>query len=175
LQTGIPMTILKKVWALILCVGLFMMTAPAFARDSGNANDPHGWGPSSHPYIYSVLGGAAIGAGVGAAFGGAPNVWKGMLVGGGGASVAYVATHPRFGGKARSFYSIAGWTAVGGGVGWTLCGCNSGLGLGLASGFGASSIYIASHAHHPRTASAQQPSNPPSNQPSNQPATQPSK
>ena len=151
------MTILKKVWALILCVGLLMLTAPAFAGDVGNTfNKLKRNGPARHPYFFSVLGGAVIGMGVGAALGGGNDITKGLLAGGGGASTAYLLLNPRSGGAYRSWYLIGGSTAMGTGAIWAGCGCTDGAALGAALGFGVPAIYEASRSGRHRTAQSQQ-------------------
>jgi hypothetical protein len=151
------MTISKKIWALVLCIGLLLMTAPAFAADfGGTVKRLKDNGPARHPYFFSVLGGSVIGIGVGAALGGGNDITKGLLAGGGGASTAYLLLNPHSGGPYRSWYLIGGTTAMGTGALWAGCGCTDGAALGAALGFGVPAIYEASHPQRKRTAQTQQ-------------------
>jgi len=155
------MKISNKLWALILSLGLLLMTAPAFGADM-----PHvikglkNHGPAQHPYFFSVLGGSVIGMGVGALIGSGNDITKGLLVGGGGASTAYLLGNRRSGGAYRQWYMLAGGTALGTGIGWTVCGCGDGAALGAGIGFGAPAIYLASKPGRNRTAQTQQSTRP---------------
>jgi hypothetical protein len=136
---------MKRVWGLVLSVCmLLMMVAPAFAADRISAKDLQGISPKRHRYWFSVLGGAAIGAGVGALVGSGNDVTKGILVGGGGASTAFLHSHKTYGGAWRPWMMLGGHTALGSGIGWTICGCDDGLIAGTLIGGGVSAVWQAS-------------------------------
>ena len=80
---------------------IFLLTvvATAFAGDRDvDVRDLKGISPHRHRYIFSVVGGGLVGAGLGALVGGAPNVEKGLLIGAGGASALYLHSHRSTGG-----------------------------------------------------------------------------
>ncbi len=135
---------MNRLWGLVLSVCLLlMMVAPAFAGDS-ISTEMQRLTPQRHRYWYSVLGGSAIGAGVGALIGSGNDITKGILVGGGGASTAFLHSHKAYGGNWRPWMMLGGHTALGAGIGWTICGCNDGLAAGTLIGGGASAIWQAS-------------------------------
>ena len=158
----------KRVLSFTLCLALVVMvSAPLFAADHDvNASDLKGISPRHHKYIFNVLGGLAIGAGVGALLGGAPSVTKGMLIGGGGTSAWFLHRHPEAAGSMHSWAHIASYTALGSGLGWTLCKCGDGSAWGALMGGGASALWLAnspdagSHtrvSHKPHSARLDQP------------------
>ncbi len=138
----------KRLWA-VLCSALmlFMLASPAFAEDpQTTAKDLKGISAKRHRYIFSVVGGAAVGAGIGELLGGGKDVLKGLMVGGGGGSALYLHSHPRANLNGwRNWALIGSYTAFGGGMGWTLCGCNTGLVAGSLIGGGASAWWEAAH------------------------------
>ncbi len=152
----------KRFWAVVLSVCLLVMTVPAFSADTPKPiQDLKNNSPLRHKYFFSVLGGAAIGAGVGALLGGGNDITKGLLVGGGGASAAYLHGNRRAGGAYRPWYMLAGDTALGSGIGWTICGCNDGLAAGTLVGFGASALWQTTHPTRVRgTAQQRRPARP---------------
>lgn len=134
-----------KFWSLALGVAFLLATvAPAFAgdRDVG-ARDLKGISPHRHRYIFSVIGGAAVGAGIGKVLGGGNDISKGLLIGSGGMSALYLHSHRSTGGAYRDWLFIGSHTALGTGIGWTVCGCNSGALAGGLIGGGASAIWRA--------------------------------
>ena len=135
----------KRVISLALCLALItMVSAPLFAADRDmNKSDLKGISPKRHRYLFNVAGGLAVGAGIGALLGGAPSVAKGMLIGGGGASAWYLHSHPNGGGAMHNWAHIASYTALGSGLGWTLCKCGDGSGWGALMGGGASALWLA--------------------------------
>ncbi len=151
----------RKLWAVVLSFCMLLITAPAFSADVPRPiQDLKNNGPARHRYFFSVVGGAAIGAAVGALLGGGNDITKGLLVGGGGASAAYLHGNPRSGGAYRPWYMLAGDTALGSGIGWTICGCNDGLAAGTLVGFGASALYQATHPAPRGTARQRTPARP---------------
>ncbi len=135
----------KRFLSLALCLGmLLLVSAPLFAADRDvNTSDLKGISPKRHKYIFSVIGGVAIGAGIGALLGGAPSVTKGMLIGGGATSAWYLHSHPNAGGEMHNWAHIASYTALGSGLGWTLCKCGDGSMWGALMGGGASALWLA--------------------------------
>ncbi len=135
---------MTRFWGFVLALCLLlMMVAPAFAGDV-NFSDLKKVTPQSHRYWFSVVGGSAIGAGVGALIGSGNDVTKGILLGGGGASTAYLHSHKNYGGAWRPWMMLGGHTALGSGFGWTICGCTDGLVAGTLIGGGASAVWQAS-------------------------------
>src|SRR4051794_17170577 len=120
----------KRVISFALCLALVtMVSAPLFAADrEPTKEDLKGISPKRHRYIFNVAGGLAVGAGIGALLGGAPSVAKGILIGGGAGSAWYLHGHPNAAGSMHNWAHIATYTALGSGLGWTLCKCGDGSG-----------------------------------------------
>ena len=127
-------TMKSKSWLVIFLI--FLLIAPAFAGDPG-PRDVKGI-PKKNRYIWAIAGGTALGAGIGLlAPGGNKSVAKGALIGGSGASLIYLMGHPRVVSNAwRPWVAVATNTALGTGIGWTACNCNSGAGIGALIGGG---------------------------------------
>jgi len=147
----------KKFWALLLSIALLaFFTVPAMAADPEvTKKDLKGISPQHHKYLFSVLGGAAVGAGIGVLLGGGNDVTKGLMVGGGGMSALYLHSHRHddLGGW-RNWAYVGSYSAFGGGAGWTLCGCDDGLVSGMLIGGGGTAAWLAAHPQHTtRTAS----------------------
>jgi hypothetical protein len=136
----------KQLWVAVLCACLLLMfTLPAFAADRPmDKQDLQGISPKRHRYIFSVIGGAAVGMGLGAVLGSGNDITKGLLIGAGGASAFYLHTHRSAGGAYRDWAYIASHTALGTGIGWTACGCDDGALAGALIGGGSSAIWRAS-------------------------------
>ena len=139
----------KKFWCVALCLTLcLMLAAPAFAGDGQTKQnlkqDLKSYSPRHHRYLYSVVGGALLGAGVGALVGGGHgNIMKGMLIGGGGLSALYLHSHRSATEPYRDWAFLASHSALGLGAGWTICGCNRGAAFGLLAGAGGDLIWRA--------------------------------
>lgn len=145
----------KRLWAVVCSLlMLFLLAAPAFAEDpQTTAKDLKGISAKRHRFIFTTLGGAAVGAGIGVLIGGGNDVLKGLMVGGGGASALYMHSHPRDDLRGwRNWTFIGSHAALGGGLGWTLCGCDDGLVAGTLIGGGASAWWQAAHAGRTTTA-----------------------
>jgi hypothetical protein len=123
-----------KCLLLIFLVAFGVMQA--FAGDPGPA-DVRGI-PKKNRYAWAIGAGTAIGAGVGWLLpGGNRSIGKGALIGGSGASFLYLATHKRALSPAwRPWAHVITNTALGTGIGWTACNCNSGAGIGALIGGG---------------------------------------
>ena len=162
----------KKLCALAVSICLlWFLAVPAFAADPQvTSKDLKGISPKHYKYAFSVIGGAAVGAGVGALVNGWSNdVAKGLLVGSGGASALYLHFHKHdtLNGW-RNWAYIGSYTAFGGGVGWTVCGCNQGLAAGLLIGGGATAVWLAQNPQLPHRTATNVP-----NAPNPQPPPQP--
>jgi hypothetical protein len=107
-----------------------------------------------HKYLYTTIGGAAFGAGIGAIAHGSGNVTKGALLGGGGASAVYLHFNHKAAGDHRPIAYFATHSALGLGAGWTVCGCGTGAVAGLLVGAGADLIWqsLSKTPSHPSTA-----------------------
>ncbi len=147
----------KRVWVLFLSVLLlWMLAVPAFAADPQvTKDDLKGISPKRYRYVFSTIGGAAVGAGIGKLLGGGNDMLKGLMLGGGGASALYLHSHPRATLNGwRNWAIIGSYTAAGAGAGWTACGCDRGLVAGTLIGAGGSAWYTALHGpSRPTTAS----------------------
>ncbi|HYG99237.1 MAG TPA: hypothetical protein VD837_08895 [Terriglobales bacterium] len=134
-----------------LCLLVTFVAPAAFAADREvTARDLQGINAKRHRYLFSVAGGAAIGAAVGVLVGSGNDVTKGMLIGGGAASTAYVHANRNAGGAWRPWTMLLGHTALGSGLGWTICGCDDGLVAGTLIGAGSSAIWQASQPNRGR-------------------------
>ncbi len=134
----------KRFWTLILCFGLLFSLGAAAQRDRDpDSRDLRGISPKTHKYIFTVLGGAALGAGLGFVLPGQKTPLKMMLMGGGGGSTWYLMTHRNALGAARPWAMIGGNTALGWGIGWLGCNCRDGAYAGMLIGGGASAAWEA--------------------------------
>jgi hypothetical protein len=143
-------------WSVFTGIVLILaLAAPALAADpQAKIDDLKGISPKRHRYIFSVLGGAAVGAGIGVLVGGGADVVKGLMVGGGGASAAYLHANRNENLNGwRDWALIGSYTSTASGVGWTLCGCDDGAIAGALIGGGAGAIWRASQ-RRPRTQTA---------------------
>lgn len=132
----------KMLWVIALCLGLLMLTSASFAQGRDvDKRDLKGISPKYHRYLFSTLGGAAIGAGFGALVGGSHEVGKFMLIGAGTGSGLYLHSHRNAGGAYRDWAYIGTYTALGSGIGWTICGCNDGFVAGALIGGGSAAVY----------------------------------
>jgi hypothetical protein len=159
---GVNMLGGRKYWALLLCLCfLFIAAMPAMAADPEiTKDDLKGISPQRHKYLFSVLGGAAVGAGIGVLVGGGNDITKGLMVGGGGMSALYLHTHRHDTMNGwRNWAYIASYSAFGGGMGWTLCGCDDGLVAGTLIGGGATAGWLVTHPQRTST-TATTPRNP---------------
>jgi hypothetical protein len=132
---------LNKLYTFVLCLGLlFTIGASAQTRDP-DRRDLHGISPKNHRYLFTVLGGAAAGAGLGFVLPGEKTPLKLMLMGGGAGSTWYLYFHRNALGSFHDMAMIGGNTALGWGIGWLGCNCRDGayagtlLGAGLTAGW----------------------------------------
>lgn len=136
----------KKLLLILLCLCVLGLIAPpAFAgdRDVG-VQDLKGI-PKKHGFLTTTIGGALVGAGIGALLpGGAKSAFKGVLIGGGAAGEWYLAKHKRAAAGWRDWAHIGTTAALGTGIGWTVCDCNDGAFAGLLIGGGLQGIWQAS-------------------------------
>jgi hypothetical protein len=134
---------LRKFWIFVLCFGLlFTLGAAAQTRDP-DRRDLRGISPKRHKYIFTVLGGAAAGAGLGFILPGEKTPLKLMLMGGGGASTWYLYSHRNALGNLHSLGMIGGNTALGWGIGWLGCNCRDGAYAGTLLGGGVTGAWLA--------------------------------
>jgi len=121
---------------LIVCLCLFTIEGLA-ADPEVSARDVQGI-PKRHKYLTAIVAGTAIGAGIGIlAPGGNKSMVKGMLIGGSGASALYLWTHRDAAAGWTPWAHIGTNTVLGTGLGWTICDCNAGAGIGALLGGGA--------------------------------------
>ena len=139
----------RKFWILAICLSLLVMAgSTAFARDMNN-EDLSGISPQHHKYIFSVLGGAAAGAGLGFILGGGAKTAKLAMIGGGGMSTWYLHTHPTALGSFHNWGMIGSNTFLGMGIGWTICDCDNGLIAGALLGGGGTAAWEALKSDRP--------------------------
>jgi hypothetical protein len=143
-RLGEPLHMLhKKFWIFVLCLGfLFPLLSHAQSRDI-DKRDLRGISPQHHKYIFSVLGGAAVGAGLGYILPGEKTPLKLMMIGSGGASTWFLHTHKATLGPFRDWGMIASNTALGSGIGWLGCNCHDGLIGGALLGGGGTAVWEA--------------------------------
>jgi len=149
----------KKFLTILVAVCVVLVfTMPSFAADPPSVKqDLRKVTPRRYSYIFSVVGGAALGAGVGAILSSGAGLAKGALIGGGGISELYLTSFPDFAQGYRSWGFILSNTALGSGLGWTMCGCNNGLAAGALVGGGGTAALEAWHAkQNTTTANANQ-------------------
>jgi hypothetical protein len=148
IQSGVYMLGGQKFWALVLCACfVFIATVPAMAADPQvTAKDLKGISPQRHRFWFATVGGAAIGAGIGVLVGSGGDIAKGIFVGGGAGSALYLHSHKRDNLSGyRNWAYIGSYTALGGGLGWTLCGCGDGFVAGALIGGGATTAWLVTH------------------------------
>jgi hypothetical protein len=185
-----------------VCVMLLLVSLPGVASDRAprSADSSSSAGSSSdrdvttadlkgitrkHRYIWAMAGGAAVGAGIGALLppGSGKSAVKGMLIGGSAASFFYLPGHKEAADGYRPLAWIATNSVLGGGIGWTICNCGLGFGVGALIGGGITVITQAVRPRHHRTLTkytGAQPAPPPQQQqppvnppPQQQPQSQP--
>lgn len=131
----------KKFLIIVICVGLLVMLgSTAIAQDMNNS-DLNGISPQNHKYIITTLGGAAVGAGLGFLLGGGLKTGKLALIGGGGASAWFLHSHHSTLGRMHDWAMVASGTALGAGIGWTICDCDHGLIAGTLLGGGGTAVW----------------------------------
>ena len=136
----------KVLGVLLSLVLLLMFTMPVFAadRDVDPQMDLHGVPRlSAHRWAFASAGGAAIGAALGALVGSGNDITKGILFGGGAASSLYLMSHRNAAAGWRDWAFIGSNTALGTGIGWTLCGCDDGAVAGALIGGGGTAFWRA--------------------------------
>jgi hypothetical protein len=133
----------RKSWILVLCFGLlFPLMSVAQSREV-DKRDLQGISPQHFKYVFSVLGGAAAGAGLGYVLPGEKTPLKLMMIGGSGASTWFLHTHRATLGPYHDWGMIASNSALGGGIGWLGCNCHDGLIGGTLIGGGATAVWEA--------------------------------
>jgi hypothetical protein len=133
----------KRFWVLAICVGLLLMLAPSAIAQDTTSRDLNGISPQNHKYFITTLGGAAAGAGLGFLLGGGLKTAKLALIGGGGASAWFLHTHPYTLGRVHDWAMVGSGTALGMGIGWTICDCDHGLIAGTLLGGGGTAVWEA--------------------------------
>jgi len=116
-------------------LGLPGLAADRDARSKDVRGIPHG-----HKHLWAVIGGTAVGLGLGAIPGGTSNVFKGGLIGGSAASLFYLAGHR---GQEGPWSYVLTNTALVAGIGWAACDCAAGFGAGALVGGGGTALFQA--------------------------------
>jgi hypothetical protein len=132
-----------KLWVYAICLGLLMMFGSSAFAQNMSSRDLSGISPQNHKYIFSTLGGAAAGAGLGFILGGGAKTAKLAMMGGGGASTWFLTTHRHALGQYHDWAMIGSNTTLGMGIGWTICDCDNGLIAGALLGGGGTAVYEA--------------------------------
>ena len=137
----------RRLITIILCASCLATQSFASDRDA-TAKDLRGV-PKGHRYMWAVLGGAALGAGIGViAPGGTKSAFKGVLLGGSATSAFYLAKHPRAASGHRGLAYVGTNTVLGIGLGWTLCNCGGGAWAGGLVGGGGTAFFQAMGTHN---------------------------
>jgi len=129
---------LRRILAVFFCLWLF--ASPGFAADPDRRDRDSLRGiPKGHKHMWAVIGGVAVGGGLGA-IGGTSGFFKGALIGGSGASALYLSKHRGQEGPWSYVITNAGLVA---GLGWAICDCGAGGGAGALIGGGATALFQA--------------------------------
>lgn len=97
--------------------------------------------PKSHKYAWAVLGGTAVGIGIGViAPGGNKSAVKGALIGGSLTSMFYLHKNPRAAYGNRGLAHLVTNTVLGTSVLWTICDCGTGAWAGAFLGGGGTAL-----------------------------------
>ena len=126
----------RRILAVLLCVSLLGLPGLAADRDASRRDlrgVPHG-----HKHLWAVIGGTALGLGLGAIPGGTSNVFKGGLIGGSAASLFYLAGHR---GQEGPWSYVITNAALVAGIGWAACDCGAGFGAGALVGGGGTALF----------------------------------
>jgi hypothetical protein len=126
----------RRILAVLLCVSLLVVPGLAADRDASR-NDVRGI-PHGHKHLWAVIGGTAVGLGLGAIPGGTSNVFKGGLIGGSAASLFYLMGHHNEEGPWSYVLTNAALVA---GIGWAVCDCGAGFGAGALVGGGGTALF----------------------------------
>lgn len=133
----------KKFWIFAILLGLLCLVTSSAIAQTVTKKDLRGISPQRHKYIFSVLGGAAAGAGLGFVLGGGLKTGKLAMLGAGGMSTWYLHTHRDSLGDMHDWAMIGSNTVLGMGAGWTICDCNNGLIAGALLGGGGTAAWEA--------------------------------
>jgi hypothetical protein len=133
----------RRLLAVLLCVSLLGLPGLAADRDASSkdasSKDVRGI-PHGHKHLWAVIGGTAVGLGLGAIPGGTKNVFKGGLIGGSAASLFYLAGHR---GQEGPWSYVLTNAALVAGIGWAACDCGAGFGAGALVGGGGTALFQA--------------------------------
>lgn len=157
-----------------LCIAfLLSFTNMGFTQNRDVSSSDLRGVPTSHKYFWSVLGGTAVGAGIGwIAPGGTKSVFKGLMLGGSATSALYLAKNRRAGGDARPFAHILTNATLGSSLLWTICNCNTGGYAGGLIGGGATALFQALGTHSSSVRSFTSSNSPPEGVPAATPNSQ---
>jgi len=127
---------IRRTLAVFLCMSMLMVQGFAADRDP-DRRSIRGI-PTKNRHLWAVLGGAALGAGIGVlAPGGTKSAWKGVIIGGSGASLIYLTKHRN---QEGPWAYVLTNTALGLGIGWTACDCGDGVWAGALIGGGGTAV-----------------------------------
>ena len=134
------MKTIHKFISTVICV--LLLVAFGFGGDGGGIGPKDLKGiPKHRKYFWAVVGGAAVGTGIGIVLpGGTKSAVKGLMIGSGGASLWYLSRHPNGAGDWTSWAYVGTNTTLGGGLGWSICNCSEGFALGALGGGGGTAL-----------------------------------
>lgn len=130
------------VFALSLCLLLGLSGFAQQGRDP-DSRDVRGISPQHFKYLFSAVGGAAVGAGLGFILPGEKTPLKLALIGGGGASTWFLNSHNSELGQFHDYAMMGSNALLGTGVGWLACNCRDGGFGGALIGGGATAVWEA--------------------------------
>lgn len=134
----------SKLWMLVICIGLtFSLSGFAQQARDPDSRDVHGISPQHFKYLFSTVGGAAVGAGLGFILPGEKTPLKLALIGGGGASTWFLSSHRSEVGQFHDYAMMGSNTLLGTGVGWLACNCRDGGFGGALIGGGVTAVWEA--------------------------------
>jgi len=136
--------VIRRVAIFVVCIVVLFIQG-SFAQDRDVSSRDLKGIPKSHRYFWAVVGGTAVGAGLGIiAPGGSQSAVKGALIGGSATSAFYLAKRPRAVAEGRrDLAHIVTNAALGAGILWTACDCDEGAWAGAFLGGGGTAVYRA--------------------------------
>jgi hypothetical protein len=122
---------------LVAAFAFLLLARPLSAQDKEpSASSGHSWG-----YIFSYLGGAAVGAAVGMLGSSSQDTAKASLIGGGASSAFYLMRHDR-GDPGYMKENMFTYSTLGLGLGWAVSGNSTGAIAGGLAGGGGATVWL---------------------------------
>jgi hypothetical protein len=138
----------RRILAILTCIA-FLFSSSSFAQDRDVTSRDLKGVPKGHRYFWAIVGGTAVGMGIGViAPGGSKSAFKGALIGGSAASAFYLIKNPRAAAGEREWAHVITNTLLFSGVFWTVCNCGTGAWSGALIGGGGTAVIQAFGTHN---------------------------